>query len=1068
MQSGYYVRCPLRIEAQDAEYPRCFMLAQIEDYNEIADSYVVTPHDLLGTAKYYLTDVPNRVFAAKDIDRCAGAIGGRIECEVGMGTIVAHTDPEEDEPYKYYVKLDSGEYIIVDELHAKLEYSQMDYSPLKQLMNYELQHPTWYANRIHVSRNVNFMNNASYGFKTMAGCRAFLLPHQVSTVARCFEFYPIRYMLADEVGLGKTIEACSIVKIMSNDNSNLKALFIVPAALVNQWKTELTYKFAFSKELANKQFEIVALEDYENRCKVIAAKSWDVLVIDETHRLLANESLYGKLLQQSINTENVLLLSATPIQDRKDEYHKLLSLLLPEQYLNMPEDRFEQLVKKQKRIQRSVNIILRRMPDFEDYEEDIFDKLSEIEESLEDDRISKMLDTAKSSASKINLVENMLSYICENYRLERRVIRNRRSAIVTEMPKRELEELSYAAANSDDFYDETEAIEAVMRFLSEYQDPDNEFIKGIVQPLLSSVFSSPWAFTETIKKLGINDAELIDISAKWEMQAKQELEQIDTILEEEPDKICSRMLRLIDYLEQETDLLGDEYKIVVFTSFTGTLKAYEQALNHRLNKEGFSAVSFSSEMDRDELETSVYEFQNNDDCRIIICDETGGEGRNFQNANIVVHIDLPWTANALEQRIGRLDRLGRDPETAVVSLAIHTENTTEEQLFKIWKDGMQLFNNSLSGLEIITGELNEMIAEALSGDYYNGLGNALDDIMDVMEDMIEAVQDEQQYDVGATIYRPLNKAIEEMLNTYLSGENEVFSKSMLSWCAQAGLTPDNSCRNLTLFREDLFSPRAALQSLFAPPDWSSYEGTPIMRRQGSILGTFSRKKAIEREDLLFFAPNDAAYEAIATNAMSCGRGRCCAVAVTDTEIKYSGFIFTFTVQPDVIYLIDKGVSPRVLSQFRVFLPSMPLTVLVPLTAGSRNVPETAIMDILNQPWRIKSGFHWGKRSGKVQLSNLERFILRFPEEMWQGLVKQGYGAAKNKAKAMMEDVANIKEARREINRIIAGRKAELAYFNKNADQIEQEIEMYREARAAISNPKLVLDSICFFEVIPNE
>ena len=76
---------------------------------------------------------------------------------------------------------------------------------------------------------------------------------------------------------------------------------------------------------------------------------------------------------------------------------------------------------------------------------------------------------------------------------------------------------------------------------------------------------------------------------------------------------------------------------------------------------------------------------------------------------------------------------------------------------------MMLFTHSLSGMEIITGELNSLISEALEEDYYSGLSNALPDIIDVMEEMRDAVEDEQQFDVGGTIYRPLNKAVEEML-----------------------------------------------------------------------------------------------------------------------------------------------------------------------------------------------------------------------------------------------------------------------------------------------------------------
>lgn len=100
---------------------------------------------------------------------------------------------------------------------------------------------------------------------------------------------------------------------------------------------------------------------------------------------------------------------------------------------------------------------------------------------------------------------------------------------------------------------------------------------------------------------------------------------------------------------------------------------------------GVHAVAFGNHMEREELEDSVYAFQNDPECRVIICDETGGEGRNFQNAAQVIHLDIPWNANALEQRIGRLDRLGRNPDMDVKSVVIYADTSVEEQLFHIWK-----------------------------------------------------------------------------------------------------------------------------------------------------------------------------------------------------------------------------------------------------------------------------------------------------------------------------------------------------------------------------------------------
>ena len=94
-----------------------------------------------------------------------------------------------------------------------------------------------------------FENVTTYGFRVLAGCRAFLLPHQISTVARCFETTPVRYMLADEVGLGKTVEACSVLSILASENKDLRVLIVVPGALASQWKNELHYKYGLNADI---------------------------------------------------------------------------------------------------------------------------------------------------------------------------------------------------------------------------------------------------------------------------------------------------------------------------------------------------------------------------------------------------------------------------------------------------------------------------------------------------------------------------------------------------------------------------------------------------------------------------------------------------------------------------------------------------------------------------------------------------------------------------------------------------------------------------------------------------
>ena len=510
MKEGFYYRCPVIMEEADEKYPRFFVLAQMESYNELSETVTVKMHDLLGTSEFYGDILTQTRFYAPQLKRCAGKVGSMAEGSWGRGMIVACVKPkpsDEITPHLYYIRLPSGKYVKSYETEIKLEYSQMDYAPDQQLRVCEFQNPTWFLNRLQVSQNQYLVNHA--------GCRAFLLPHQVSAVARCLEVMPVRYMLADEVGLGKTVEACSILKILSSEKQRFRALLIAPSALIEQWKNELRYKFNLRASDASgvenffsslqtfysSYFEIrvLPMEKLHESSRILDLE-WDMAIVDETHRLLEHALWYHGVQKLSRKTRHLLLLSATPIQDRKEEYRRLLALLNPDQYQNMPRERFDLLVRKQQKIQQRVNQQLGRMNRYEEYAEIITDKLREIAEDLNDPAFKKLTDDIDLSGKDMGQkqVRQALSYICENYRLERNIIRNRRQTVSEIMAKRTLFELPYDPLSVDELYNEIGVIQATLSWLSEQCDGSDNFMKTYAMPLLGALFSSPWALDEKL------------------------------------------------------------------------------------------------------------------------------------------------------------------------------------------------------------------------------------------------------------------------------------------------------------------------------------------------------------------------------------------------------------------------------------------------------------------------------------------------------------------------------------------------------------------------------------------
>lgn len=1069
---GAYYRCPIFLDEEDKEYPRLFALGQLVEYNELADAGRVVFHDLLGSKSYYSELVANNVFAATTISHCEAVSGGIVQGAWGEGIVISRVNSGDDTlPYWYNIKLPNGKNVTAPETELKIEYSQMNYSPEKQLAAYEFQHPSWFFNRMKVSQNRHLIENAIYGFDILAGCRAFLLPHQISTVARCFESRPIRYMLADEVGLGKTVEACSILRILMSEKDSFRALIIAPNALVSQWKNELFYKYSLSASISslNSQVCIFPLETFANSLRVTIVP-WDLVIVDETHRLLKSDTWYDSILSLSRRTPHILLLSATPIQDRNEEYRRLLALLLPDQYATMPAEVFSWLVKKQKRIQKVINQQIGRLDRYDEYKTIIIDELRDVSETLSDPAFSKLVDHIDLQGEDSGLAQarSALAYVCENYRLERRVIRNRRQAISGKMAKRTLSEVAYAPLTNNETYNESGAIQNTLAYLSANGKNDASYVQNTAIPLLSALFSSPWAFWDMLKVLKIDDSILLSTAKEWLKQAKDEHALLNVALDEDPELIKGRLLRAVDYIEQETDLYSSpDCKVVVFTGHTATLHEFLKLITVRMQSHGLKAVAFCKGMSRESLDDSVYSFQNDTDCRIIVCDETGGEGRNFQNAEQLIHLDIPWSANTLEQRIGRLDRLGREPEREVCSTVFFTEGSTEEQLFHIWRDGLMLFSQSLSGLEIITGELNKLIIDALLEDYYNGLANAFDDILDEAEEMRESVEDEQLFDIGATLYRPLSEGIDAVLEQYAKQDDSIFAKAMLGWGGQAGLesekpTPDG----LIEFRESRFSVNAAKQSLFIPPDWDKYSNASIMHREGKILGSFDRKTSSLREDILFYAPGDALYDSIISNAVGCSRGRCSAIQLRST-FDFDGLVFIYDVQPSLDELMDAHVNLELLSRYRMYLPLSQIYIVIPLTKESQAIEEETVMNLLTHANQYQAD-HLGKRSAKRgMVAPIERFIMKTPPDKWEPLVANAARIAYKRAEKALKDRSELKVARQEMLRVIDGLRAECVFFErseKTADELEAKLKLVFQA---LKESRPVLDAACFLRVRKN-
>lgn len=1125
IKEGMFARCPIGKYSKAADEhekaePRDFALGivrSVDEFSRTADISFMDPFNY----KVFYDSVPTKIsnISLDDVERCTISNGSHVRYNHRSMTVVG-CDNNGDGYYSYYLQdNETKEIVKVQEYEIDAPFTAGESDPIVQMKHYEFQNPCWYMGRQVVENTMNILENSNYGFKELAGCRMYLKAFQLDTIIRCLQTSPIRYMIADEVGLGKTIEACSILKIYLSSTYNQNVLIVVPSPLVAQWRTELFFKFDLF-EGENGQGNLITLISAEELNSEYVNADWNFLIVDEVHNYLPQENIYDELHLMSKNAGNVLLLSATPIQQRQTEYLKLLKLVLPERYDAMTDERFSDIVSRQKKIARSINIILddidtfknelipdlidsgedlHENPDVIDAQEELVEELKATGIRLNDINVAQMIESIdlKSEDFGMTQIRRIVAYICENYQIERNIIRGRRKQNVEDFSRREKSINPYSLDDDGNYYEQV-AYHALTEWIRKNQnDLDDQTVIDAVIPLMMSFFSSPWAYSEQLKKVSDTievPEDVIKSSERWLNSENEAIEDIADVMDT-PQDHPSRLINILTYIDE--NLAGK--KVVLFTDFEQTFEKYLSVFENVFGEELVSG--FGSSIPLKQAEINIYKFQTDPECQILICDKSGGEGRNLQCADYIVHIDLPWDISELEQRIGRLDRMGRDTSIPVTSVVFYATGTYEEQLIKFWNEGLNVFEQSLSGLEIMMYDINNKIRNSIKTDFEFGLQRLIPELIKEADTTRKQVQNEQHYDSAAKQYRPLFDQLKRTLRRFQLNENSIFERTMMSWSNLAGfgVSSVSKQRDMVSFSSDKFSPHAAQNAFLIPPDWAEYTAKKQNEHQIEIQrgleekeektvhsnrvirGTFNRSVAISSDYIHFFAPGDEVFDCIVNNAETSDRGKSCAFAA-ESNLEWGGFIYTYSISPNFKILIDNGISLYAIGTFRNYLASS--MQIIPVSLSKYDVPEEEVIKeyrrIIQRGYFNGEDFieHLGRRGRKFGFlgiptrtgaSNLDFFKMRYPKDAWENLIDASSKVAKRIATKRFVRESDLAGVRDMMEQMIYAREASNRFYGNedsgNAKQIKHEMEIiYR----SLKSPVIKLESICFMRLVKND
>ena len=461
-----------------------------------------------------------------------------------------------------------------------------------------------------------------------------LLEHQVDAAYRALFEMDGKALLADEVGLGKTIEVGMILKEMHFRETDDSVLILTPAQLAKQWQGELLEKFGleyvcnYDDEFRgfDKHDHIIASIDTaksDRHRATVLNRDWDVLVLDEAH-YVKNEETDRYDLIDNLSYQYGFFLTATPIQNELTDLYNVVSLLRPG--LFGTRDVFHHY--------------------FVDSNQETLVNRDELQE-----------------------------------RLNRVMIRNRRADTDIDFTDRTIDTRTF-----DPSPEERELYQAVSDYVrGAYSEDQGQ--KLVLMLLQKEVVSSPAALKATIEKRLDEQSELTHTG---ELESILDLiEGIETVTKQE--KLLSIVEEARDHVE-----MG---RVIVFTQFRAT----QREILDRLTEEGYTVHSFHGGHSSQEKEQIVENFE--EEGGVLVSTDAMSEGRNLQFCNIMVNYDLPWNPMRVEQRIGRIHRIGQKRDVYVFNMAL--KDTVEEYVLERLYHKIDLFQQSVGELSSILTRLEE-------------------------------------------------------------------------------------------------------------------------------------------------------------------------------------------------------------------------------------------------------------------------------------------------------------------------------------------------------------------------
>lgn len=558
-------------------------------------------------------------------------------------------------------------------------------------------------------------NETAGGFLSSLASGIIPLPHQLHVLNRAMETNNIRYILADEVGLGKTIEAGMIIRELKSRGLVSRILVVCPTGLVTQWASEMQEKF-------HEKFQVILPSDYdtirrltdnddvygqfdqvispmdsikpiekhagwseekvekynEERIYSIINSGWDLIIIDEAHRVAGSSGevaryKLGNLLAQA--SPYLLLLSATPHNGKTEPFLRLIRLLDADAFPNAKSIVREQvapfLIRTEKReaIDNNGNLLFKN-------------------------RITHLVTISWDERNNLQreLYEMVSSYVAKTYN---KALRNRKKNMCLIF-----------------------LLIIMQRMVTSSTAAIRQSLERRLNVLLEQRTCVGNLREEDLDELNIEDG-VEDALEAISLDMELEIEELNQIISLAKQAQFQNQDAKVEPLLNEIDAILSEdrtQKVIIFTEFVATQTYLQELLVNR----GYTVTILNGGMSIDERNAAMQEFKTS--TSIFISTDAGGEGLNLQFANIIINYDLPWNPMKIEQRCGRVDRIGQQRDVHIYNFIVG--ETVENRVREVLEEKLSVILKEM-GVDKYSDVLDSEVAECDFTDVYmRSIGHA--------------------------------------------------------------------------------------------------------------------------------------------------------------------------------------------------------------------------------------------------------------------------------------------------------------------------------------------------------